>query len=92
MKYPILDFIPLLIPHILTFILGITKTHERIFEWYYDITKKDVAWVINRCNICNATAKVIEKPLIQPIISKGPGYRITIDLMDFRSFMDGIYY
>jgi hypothetical protein len=75
----------------LTYILGVTKTHERIFEWYYGITKKDVTWVVNRCNICNTVAKAVEKPPIKPIVSKGPGHRVVIDLMDFRSFIDGLF-
>ena len=70
-------------------LIGITKTHEVIFKWYYGITFNDVSFVVTRCTICNSMAKAIEKPSIQPIISKGCLHRIVIDLMDFRSNMDG---
>jgi hypothetical protein len=36
-------------------------------------------------------AKAIENPPIQPIISKGCLHRIVINLMDFRSNIDGLY-
>jgi Integrase zinc binding domain len=32
---------------------GIQKTYERVIEQYYSITRNDVAWVVNRCTICN---------------------------------------
>jgi len=70
---------------------GIAKTHERIHEWYYGITQADVTWVVNRCAICNMSAKATAKPALKMIVSKGTGHRIYIDLMDFRSNMDGPY-
>jgi hypothetical protein len=44
--------------------------------------------VVNRCKICNANAKAVDKALVTPIVSKGPGHRIVIDLMDFRANID----
>jgi hypothetical protein len=70
-------------------LIGYIKTHEVIFKWYYGITFNDVSKVIGGCTIYNSLAKAIEKPLIQLIISKGCLYRIVINLMDFRSNMDG---
>jgi hypothetical protein len=70
-------------------LIGCTKTHEVIFKWYYGITFNDVSKVINGCTVCNCTAKAVEKPPIILIISKGCLHRIVIDLMDFRSNMDG---
>jgi len=37
-------------------------------------------------------AKTVEKPFIILIISKGCLHRIIIDLMDFKSNIDGLYY
>jgi hypothetical protein len=73
-------------------LIGCTKTHEVIFKWYYGITFNDVSKVIGGCTVYNSMAKAMEKPPIIPIILKGCLYRIVIDLMDFRSNMDGPCY
>lgn len=73
-------------------LIGCTKTHEVIFKWYYGITFNNVSKVIGGCTIYNYMAKAVDKPPIIPIISKGCLHRIVIDLMDFRSNMDGPYY
>jgi hypothetical protein len=65
------------------------KTHKVIFKWYYRITFNNVSKVISGCTVCNSMAKATKKPPIIPIISKGCLHRIIIDLMDFRSNMDG---
>lgn len=44
---------------------------------------------MNRCNICTLSAKAMEKPMIKPIVVKGCGHHILINLMDFHSNMDG---
>lgn len=39
--------------------------------------------------ICNSNTKAIDKVLITPIVSKGPSYYIIINLIDFRSNING---
>ena len=72
--------------------IGISKTHECIFEWYYGITIEDIRWVINCCQIYNINAKATKKPPIQLIKSDYCLHRVQIDLMDFRSNIDGDMY
>jgi hypothetical protein len=45
-------------------LIGITKTHEVIFKWYYKITFNNVSFVITRYTIYNSMAKAIKKPSI----------------------------
>ena len=73
-------------------LIGITKTYKVIFKWYYRITFNNVSFIITRYTIYNSMAKAIKKPSIQPIISKGYLHRIIINLIDFRSNIDGPYY
>jgi hypothetical protein len=48
----------------------------------------DIAWVVNKCKICNSNTITVNKALITPILSKGPSYRIVVDLIDFRTSID----
>ena len=73
-------------------LIGYTKTYKVIFKWYYGITFNDVSKVLSRCTVYNSKSKAIKKPPIQLIISKGCLHRIIIDLMDFKSNIDGLCY
>lgn len=57
-------------------------------EWYYGITYENVAWIVTRCKICNSNSKAADKAPITPIVSRGPGHRIYLDLVDFRAMPD----
>jgi hypothetical protein len=69
----------------------IRKTYERVAERYWGITWNDIAWVVNRCLICNLsrTAKSTAIPI--SIVSSQYLNRLYIDLMDFRTTPDRIY-
>jgi hypothetical protein len=70
---------------------GIQKTYERVMEWYYSITRNDMAWVVNRCTICNLKGVAKGSTLINPIVASWCINRFQIDLMDFSTTLDGNY-
>jgi hypothetical protein len=70
---------------------GIRKTYKRVAERYWGITRNDVAWVVNRCLICNLTGTAKSTAIPIPIISSRCLNRLYIDLMDFRTTPDRIY-
>jgi hypothetical protein len=47
--------------------IGCTKTYNRIQENYYNITKSQVKWVINKCSICQLQSTNKGKAPIKPI-------------------------
>jgi hypothetical protein len=67
---------------------GIEKTYERISENYYGITKRNVAWVVKRCNVCSLNSAAKTKAPVIPILSLRCLDRIQFDLMDFRTVPD----
>ena len=77
--------------HRLILHFGIQKTYEQVSERYYGITCNDVAWVVNRCTICNLKAAAKEPVLVTPIVASRCMNRFQIDLMDFRTTPDGEY-
>jgi hypothetical protein len=48
---------------------GIQKTYERVMERYYGITRNDVAWVVNRCTICNLKGAAKGSAPVTPIVA-----------------------
>jgi hypothetical protein len=70
---------------------GIQKTYERVSERYYGITRENVAWVVNRCSICNLKAAAKNLAPVTPIVASCCLNHVQIDLMDFSTTPDGIY-
>ena len=70
---------------------GIQKTYERVAERYYSITRENVAWVVNRCTICNLKGSAKNPAPVTPIVASRCMNRVQIDLMDFRTTPDSDY-
>ena len=73
-------------------LIGCIKTYKVIFKQYYGITFNNVSKVISGCSVYNSIAKAVNKPPIIPIISQGCLHRIIINLIDFKSNINGPYY
>lgn len=71
--------------------LGVDKTHERITENYYGITRSNVAGVVASCNIYATTAAAKTKAQVRPILSGQCLDRVQFDLIDFRSIPEQEY-
>jgi hypothetical protein len=70
----------------------IRKTYERVAERYWGITRNDVAWVVNRCLICNLSSTAKSTAIPVPIVSSRCLNRVYIDLIDFRTTPDSSFY
>jgi hypothetical protein len=70
---------------------GIRKIYKRVAERYWGITRTDIAWVINRCLICNLSSTAKSTAILIPIVSFRCLNRLYIDLIDFRTTPDSIY-
>ena len=63
---------------------GIKKTWQHIQEHYAGISRDEVQWVINHCQICVVNASNKAKGPLQPIIVNDLFERLQIDLVDMR--------
>jgi hypothetical protein len=70
---------------------GIRKTYKQVVERYWGITRNDVAWIVNRCLICNLGSSAKNKSIPIPIVSSRCLNRVYIDLIDYRTTPDRIY-
>ena len=70
---------------------GIAKTFESLQEDVYGIRRKDVAWLINRCGICNFQRPLNTKAPLEPIIVDRVMERLQINLINFWHSPDDHY-
>jgi len=71
--------------------IGVEKTYQCIAESYYSITQANVAWVVQKCYICQFRATSKNSGIVIPIRSKRCLNRVQFDLMDFTTTPDRIY-
>jgi hypothetical protein len=70
---------------------SIQKTYERVSKRYYSITCNDVAWVVNRCTICNLNTAAKGPATVIPIVASRYINRFQIDFIDFSTTPDSEY-
>jgi transposase InsO family protein len=71
---------------------GTRKTFEALTTNYYGVTRAEVAWLLERCQVCLMSRKSTTKAPLTPIVSGQILERVQIDLMDFRAEPDGVYH
>jgi Integrase core domain/Integrase zinc binding domain len=70
---------------------GVQNTYNKIKSEYHGITRKEVAWVIKRCQTCLEKRSNRTLPPLQPITANIPWERIQIDLVSYANNPDGDY-
>jgi transposase InsO family protein len=66
----------------------VEKCYQTLQDYYYGISEKAVAWVLDKCALCKLSSRNEGRATIKPIVAKHCMDRLVIDLMDFRSQAD----
>jgi hypothetical protein len=62
--------------------------YQTLQDYYYGISEKAVAWVLDKCALCKLSSRNEGRATIKPIVAKHCMNWLVIDLMDFRSQAD----
>lgn len=68
---------------------GYHKTYNHLCRTIYGISRADVKWLVNKCQICLFNRPNKTRGPLQPIVSTHILERIQIDLIDMRHEPDG---
>lgn len=68
---------------------GYQKTFNEVQHIYYGITRKEVEWVIARCQNCLLNRPSTTRAPLQPIAVEETFERVQVDLIDMRHEPDG---
>lgn len=71
--------------------MGRDKTWAEVRDKYYGITKEEVAWIIDHCELCNQNRPSTTRAPLTVISSSNPFERVQVDLIDMRAEPDGMY-
>ncbi len=70
---------------------GYKKTYQRVKNEAYGISRDDVQWLLEHCQVCMVNRQNITRAPLQPIVALNVHERVQADLIDMRTKPDGSF-